>query len=58
MEVKKVDASLQERVSKKGNTYQCVVIKLTENMEKLVFLTQAEVELLKLKSASPMSFGK
>lgn len=58
MEAKKVEATLQERVSKKGNTYQCVVIKLTENMEKLVFLTQAEVELLKLKSTSPMSFGK
>lgn len=53
MEVKKVEATLQERVSKKGNTYQCVVIKLTENMEKLVFLTQAEVELLKLKNAVP-----
>lgn len=58
MEVKKIEATLQERVSKKGTTYQCLVLKLTENMEKLVFLTQAELELLKLKIASPMSFGK
>lgn len=57
MNAKKIDATLEERVSKKGNTYQCVVIKITDNIEKLVFLEPAEVELLKNKSSMP-SFGK
>lgn len=53
MEVKKIEATLQERISKKGTAYQCVVLKLTENMEKLVFLTPAEIELLKIKNSVP-----
>lgn len=57
MIAKKIDATLEERVSKKGTTYQCIVIKITDNIEKLVFLTSAEVELLKLKSNIP-TFGK
>ena len=44
MEVK---ATLETRVSKKGNEYQVLVIKLTNNYEKLVFLDKAEIELLK-----------
>jgi len=40
--------TLETRTSKKGNTYQVLVIKLTDNLEKLVFLEQAEIELLKL----------
>lgn len=57
MEAKKIDATLEERVSKKGSTYQCIVIKITDNIEKLVFLEPAEAELLKQKNAIP-SFGK
>lgn len=57
MEAKKFNATLEERVSKKGNTYQCIVIKITDKIEKLVFLTPAELELLELKSSVP-TFGK
>jgi len=45
-----VKATLVERVSKKGNTYTAISIKLTDKIEKLVFLNQAEIELLKLKN--------
>lgn len=44
MEVK---ATLETRISKKGLPYQVLVIKLTDRYEKLVFLTQSEIELLK-----------
>lgn len=37
-----------EKVSAKGNTYVCLEIYLTENYKKVVFLDQAELELLKL----------
>lgn len=42
-----IDCRLEERTSKKGNTFMCLVIKLTDNYEKLVFLTSAEIELIK-----------
>ena len=42
-----IKCSLETRVSKKGNSYICLVIKLTDKLEKLVFLEQAEIELLK-----------
>lgn len=48
---------LEERTSKKGSNYQCIVIKLTDKLEKLVFLTDAEIELLKL-SNKPSYLGK
>lgn len=44
MEIK---ASLVEKESKKGNKYKCVVLKLTDSYEKVVFLEPAELELLK-----------
>ena len=47
---KKVDCSLETRVSKKGNSYQVLVIKLTPNYEKLVFLDNAELELLSISN--------
>lgn len=43
-----IKCSLETRTSKKGNDYQVLVIKLTDNYEKLVFLENAEIELLKL----------
>ena len=49
---------LEERTSKKGSTYQCVVIKLTDKLEKLVFLTDAELALLQMSNKSSNPFGK
>lgn len=49
MDAIEVRATLETRVSKKtGKTYQCLVIKLTGTYEKVVFLDNAEVELIKL----------
>lgn len=49
MEAIDVRATLETRVSKKsGKTYQCIVIKLTDTYEKIIFLDNAEVELIKL----------
>lgn len=46
-----VSAKLEHRVSEKsGKPYTCVVIKLTDSYEKLVFLDKAELELLKLSN--------
>lgn len=47
MEAKRIEATLVERESKQGNTYQCVILKLTPTYEKPVFLDKAELELLK-----------
>ena len=44
----KLNATLETKTSKKGTAYQCVVIKLTDTLEKIVFLEPAEVEILKL----------
>ena len=41
-------ATLETRKSKAGNDYEAIVIKLSPNSEKLVFLNSAELELLKL----------
>lgn len=43
-------ATLETRTSKSGNPYDVLVIKLTDTYEKLVFLEQAELELLKMNS--------
>ena len=43
-----VNAELVEKTSKAGNKYICVEVSLTDNVKKVVFLTDAEVELLKL----------
>lgn len=50
--------TLEERVSKKGSTYEVLVIKLTDKLEKLVFLDQAELELLKMSNKSSNPFAK
>lgn len=44
-----ITATLETRVSKKGSSYQVIVIRLTPTYEKLVFLDKAELELLSLK---------
>ena len=43
-------ATLETRTSKSGNPYDVLVIKLTDTYEKLVFLEQAELELIKISS--------
>ena len=48
--MKEFKATLETRTSKKGNEYEVLVIKLTDKLEKHVFLEQAELELLKLSS--------
>ena len=51
-----VKATLETRTSKKGKPYQVIVIKLTDTSEKLVFLSNAEIELLKLTYQNTSSF--
>lgn len=51
MNNQKFECLLETRTSKKGTTYEVLVIKLTDRLEKLVFLDQAELELLKMNSS-------
>lgn len=44
----KLNCTLETRLSKSGKEYQVVVIKLTDKSEKLVFLSPAELELLRV----------
>lgn len=56
---KNFTCTLETRTSKKGSEYEVLVIKLTDKLEKLVFLDQAELELLKLSnSKTSLPFGK
>ena len=50
-----VNAELVEKTSKVGNKYICVEVSLTDKVKKVVFLTDAEVELLKLYMSSTKS---
>lgn len=43
-----INAQLVEKVSKAGKNYICVDLYLTGTVKKTVFLTDAEVELIKL----------
>lgn len=44
-----VPATLQERVSSRsGEVYTCIVIKIDDDIEKLVFLTPSEAKLIAL----------
>jgi len=47
-EVMNLKAVLVEKVSKNGNPYQAVEVYITDTIKKMVFLTDAEIELLKL----------
>ena len=44
----KLDCTFEERTSKKDNTtrYKCLVIRLSNNYEKVIFLTIPEVALI------------
>lgn len=46
MEVK---ATLVEKTSKKGNPYTAIEVEITDSIKKMVFLTPAEIELLKIR---------
>ena len=43
-----VPAKLEQRTSKAGSQYFCIVVNITDTVEKLVFLDKAELELIKL----------
>ena len=42
----KLDCSLETRTSKAGNSYQCLVVKLAQDYEKVIFLDKAELALI------------
>lgn len=43
-----VKSVVVEKTSKKGNSYIAIEVYITDNIKKLVFLTPAELELLKI----------
>lgn len=45
-----IKCNLVEKVSKKGNNYLCLEIYLTDTYKKIVFIDNAEIELLKLSN--------
>ena len=44
---RELKATLVKKTSKKGNDYECVMLELTSTYQKVVFLEDAELELLK-----------
>ena len=46
--MKSLEYRLEERVSKSGNNYMVLIVKLTPTYEKVIFLDSAEIELLKV----------
>ena len=44
---RELKATLVKKTSKKGNDYECLMIELTPTYKKVVFLEDAELELLK-----------
>ncbi len=45
-----IKAEIVEKVSNKGNKYICIEITITDTYKKIVFLEQAELELIKLST--------
>lgn len=43
-----IPAKLEQRTSKVGNQYLCLVVEIAPEVEKLVFLDKAELALIKL----------
>lgn len=43
-------AILVEKTSKSGNPYVAIEVYITDTIKKLVFLTQAELELIRMRS--------
>lgn len=52
MESKKINATYEERTSKEGKSYKCIVLRLASNYEKLVFLSVPELALLENDNSS------
>lgn len=50
-----IKSELVEKTSKSGNKYVCIEVSLTDKVKKVVFLTDAEVELIKLYLSSTNS---
>ena len=48
MEIKIAKATLDEKISQKGNPYTVLTIHVTDKVKKMVFLSDAEIELIKL----------
>ncbi len=46
--IMKLNAIVCEKVSKKGNPYICIEVYLTDKIKKMVFLNEAELELIKI----------
>ena len=44
----KLNAIVCEKVSKSGKPYICIEVYLTDKIKKMVFLTPAELELIKI----------
>ena len=44
---RELKATLVKKTSKKGNDYECVMLELTPTYQRVVFLDDAELELLK-----------
>ncbi len=53
-----VKYTIEERVSKEGNKYKVLVLHLTDDYEKLVFLDKAEFALLEISNKNKTSFNK
>jgi len=51
-----INATLETRTNKEGKTYECVILKISDKSEKIVFLSPAELELLKLNNAHKNNF--
>lgn len=54
-----LNAHLEERTSKEGTKYEMLILKLTDDYEKEVYLSRAERQLLKLdnkKSTQDLPF--
>ena len=48
----KVDTIIVEKTSKAGKPYKALEVTINDKIKKLVFLTDAELELIKLTSVS------
>lgn len=48
MNIKQMKYEIGERISKDGNTYKVLVLYITETFTKEVFVSAAELELLKM----------
>jgi len=52
-----IPATLEQRISKAGKPYKCIIVKLTADVEKMIFLTDAEMALLELTANSKIKLN-